>query len=142
VTARVRADLRHDLAQLGGLTDDLADSVVLCASEAFANAVDHTRSGDPEGTVMRILSTPVVTACETTLRLSIIDDGVAESRPAIPAQRTSDEWAEAERGRGLLLIHHLAAEWGTARAYDFTTCTLMNTVTWAEFTYPTFRACG
>jgi anti-sigma regulatory factor (Ser/Thr protein kinase) len=137
----VRADLRHDLTQLDGLTDDLADSVVLCASEAFANAVGHTRSGRPDGTVMRILSTPIVTSRETTLRLSIIDDGVDGPQPVIPAQRTPDDWAEAERGRGLLLIHHLAAEWGTARAYDFSTCTLMNTVTWAEFTHPTFRAC-
>ncbi|WP_304452980.1 ATP-binding protein [Nocardiopsis sp. YSL2] len=139
IAARVRADMRADLAELVGIPDDLVDSTALCASEAFANAVAHSRSGRPDGTVMRILSTPVVTTWETTLRLSVIDDGPVDSRPMIPAQRTAEEWEEAERGRGLLLIDHLATEWGTQRWSGTGTHSVLGTVIWAEFTYPTLR---
>ncbi|GAB2480958.1 ATP-binding protein [Nocardiopsis aegyptia] len=138
-TARVRAEMRDDLAELEGIPGDLVDGAALCASEAFANAVVHSRSGRPDGTVMRILSTPVVTNRETTLRLSVIDDGPVDSRPMIPAQCTAEEWQEAERGRGLLLIDHLATEWGTQRWAGTDTCRVLGTVIWAEFTYPTLR---
>jgi anti-sigma regulatory factor (Ser/Thr protein kinase) len=141
MTSSVRADIRADLAELDGIPGDLVASATLCASEAFANAVVHSRSGRPGGTVMRILSTPVVTARETTLRLSVIDDGPVDSRPMIPAQRTVEEWDEAERGRGLLLINHLATEWGTQRWAATATGThrVLGTVVWAEFAYPTVR---
>jgi anti-sigma regulatory factor (Ser/Thr protein kinase) len=141
MTARVRADIREDLADLSGIHGDLVDSAALCASEAFANAVAHSRSGRPGGTVMRILSTPVVTTRETTLRLSLIDDGPVDSRPMIPSQRTAEEWDGAERGRGLLLIDHLATEWGTQRwaATGTGTHRVLGTVIWAEFAYPTVR---
>lgn len=140
-TAQVRVDMREDLAELGGITNDLVDSATLCASEAFANAVAHSRSGLPHGTVMRILSTPVVTTRETTLRLSVIDDGPVDSRPMIPAQRTAEEWEGAERGRGLLLINHLATEWGTQRWAGTGTGIdrVLGTVIWAEFVYSTLR---
>ncbi|PSK97400.1 anti-sigma regulatory factor (Ser/Thr protein kinase) [Murinocardiopsis flavida] len=80
--ARVRAELRTDLTGLPGITDDLIETVVLCASEAFANAAEHTRSGDPGGRVVRALS-----ATATALRLSVIDDGAREHRPRVPHHR-------------------------------------------------------
>ncbi|WDZ88921.1 ATP-binding protein [Nocardiopsis sp. HUAS JQ3] len=132
-TAWVREDLRADLFSLEGLCPDLVDTVVLCASEMFANGVDHSRSGQKDGRVIRVLSMPTA----DTLHLSVVDDGVRESAPSlpeIPRQRTSEEWEEAERGRGLLLIDSLATRWGTRAVVDFPSCGGLGTIVWAEFT--------
>ncbi|WDZ90699.1 ATP-binding protein [Nocardiopsis sp. HUAS JQ3] len=140
-TARVRADLRHDLTSTSaspdeshGLDPDLVDSIVLCTSEMFANACEHTRSGEQDGRVIRTLTLPE----QRTLRLSVIDDGYrdTDTRPRIPRQRTERDWHEAERGRGLLLIHHLAACWGTRRVVGFPFCEGLGTVLWADFDLP------
>lgn len=131
--AWVREDLRADLSRLEGLCSDLADTIVLCASEMFANGVDHSRSGEADGRVIRTLSMPTA----TTLHLGITDDGVRESSPSlpeIPRQRTASEWEEAERGRDLLLIDSLATRWGTRAVVDFPFCGGLGTVVWAEFT--------
>ncbi|WAE73324.1 ATP-binding protein [Streptomonospora nanhaiensis] len=130
-TARVRADLSRDLSRLPDLDPDQADSIVLCASEMFANACDHARSGEEDGRVIRTLTGPD----ERTIRLSIIDDGYrdTDTRPRIPRQRTAQEWRDAERGRGLLIVHHLATRWGTFRVVDFPFCEGLGTVLWAEF---------
>ncbi|GHC83898.1 hypothetical protein GCM10007079_25390 [Nocardiopsis terrae] len=140
-TAWVRSDLAADLARLADLPRDTTENIVLCASEMFANSCDHSRSGqDPEGRVIRTLHMPDV----ATLHLAVIDDGTRASasatRPEIPRQRSVEEWAEAERGRGLLLIHHLATAWGTRAALDFPFCSGLGTVTWAEFTLPGLTA--
>lgn len=133
-TSRVRADLRRDLSSLPDLETDLVDSIVLCASEMFANACDHSRSGEADGRVVRTLTLPA----RHTLRLSVIDDGYRDTGtcPRIPHQRTAGEWMEAERGRGLLLIHHLSARWGTCQVVDFPFCEGLGTVLWADFTIP------
>ncbi|MEU0236081.1 ATP-binding protein [Nocardiopsis sp. NPDC006198] len=133
-TSRVRSDLRTDLARLAGIGPDLVETVVLCASEMFANAVEHSRSGEDDGRVIRTLSVPAASLAGTALRLSIIDDGARVSRPRIPRQRTREEWQEAERGRGLLLVDHLATAWGTRAVVDFPFCEGLGTVIWAEFT--------
>ncbi|WP_159940815.1 MULTISPECIES: hypothetical protein [unclassified Nocardiopsis] len=88
------------------------------------------------GTVMRLLSTPLVTTREATLRLAVIDDGPHDGRPVVPAQRTAEEWENAGSGRGLLLIHSLAREWGTYRMVDLASATLLGTALWAEFRHP------
>ncbi|SIO90487.1 hypothetical protein BQ8420_26900 [Nocardiopsis sp. JB363] len=135
---RFRADLRSDLHALAGVPLSLREDIELCGSEAFANAVTHSRSQRPGGTVVRLLSTPIVMGRETTLRLSIIDDGPLDTRPMCPPPRRSvEEWEQAESGRGLLLIHRLASEWGTQRWADPTQPTVLGTVLWTEFTYPT-----
>lgn len=142
-TARFRDELRHDLAGLAGFGPEPLDDLLLCGSEMFANAAAHSRSGRADGRVIRTLSVPTVTDRETTLRLSVIDDGLADDRtalPRIPAQRTVEEWEDAESGRGLLLIHHLATEWGTRAVVDFPFCEALGTVIWAEFAFPTCRA--
>ncbi len=129
----VREDLRADLSRLEGLCPDLADTVVLCASEMFANAADHSRSGQENGRVIRTLSMPTA----TTLHLGITDDGVRTENPSlphIPCQRTASDWEEAERGRGLLLINTLATRWGSKAVVDFPFCAGLGTVVWAEFT--------
>lgn len=147
-----RADLRCDLASLAGVPADLCDEIELCGNEAFANAVLHSRSQRRGGVVMRLLSTPVVTGNQSTLRLSVIDDGPLDARPMrtplgspfrLPTRRTVQEWEEAESGRGLLLIHRLATEWGTQRWADPDTRDVLGTVLWAEFSYSVRRCtCG
>lgn len=134
-SSRFRADLRSDLGQLAGMPGGVRDDVELCASEAFANALVHSRSSRKGGTVMRLLSTPVVMSSQTTLRFSVIDDGPLDTRPMIPRQRSVQEREDAESGRGLLLIHQLATEWGTQRWAEQSSLTVLGTVLWAEFVY-------
>ncbi|WP_026119236.1 ATP-binding protein [Nocardiopsis ganjiahuensis] len=130
----VRSDLLADLYRLPCLNPELAEAMVLCASEMFANAVDHSRSGtEPEGLVIRTLAAPT----RERVRVEIIDDGHRPDRsqvPAIPRERSAQEWEEAKCGRGLLLIDHLAASWGTRQVVDFPFCEGLGTVIWAEFT--------
>ncbi|MFW6642098.1 ATP-binding protein [Nocardiopsis algeriensis] len=129
----VRKDLRADLYRLEGLGPDLAETVVLCASEMFANACAHSRSGEPGGRAVRTLSMPTA----HTLHLSVIDNGAqatAPSRPQIPHRRTVKEWEEAERGRGLLIIDALATSWGTRAVVDFPLCQGLGRAVWADFT--------
>ena len=135
---RFRSELRSDLHTLTGIPRSLCEDIELCGSEAFANAVTHSRSQRPGGTVVRLLSIPLVMGRQTTVRLSVIDDGPLDARPVCPPARHSiEDWEEAESGRGLLLIHQLASEWGTLRWADPTLPAVLGTVLWAEFTYPT-----
>ena len=134
-TAWVRSDLAADLARLAGLPKETGEDIVLCASEMFANSCNHSRSGqDPEGRVIRTLHMPTA----TTVQVAIVDDGIRVDAiepkgPEIPHQRTPEDWEEAERGRGLLLIHHLTERWGTHSVLDFPFCDGLGTVIWAEF---------
>ncbi|MEU3020901.1 ATP-binding protein, partial [Nocardiopsis sp. NPDC007018] len=111
----VREDLRADLAWFG---EELAEAVVLCGSEIVANAIEHTRSGDQDGRVLRALfeSEPGV------LRLVVVDDGARESGPEIPVGRSAEDWLTAERGRGLLMVDVLAARWGAYPIVPFPFC--------------------
>jgi anti-sigma regulatory factor (Ser/Thr protein kinase) len=140
--SRIRTDLRTDLSRLAGIEPDLVETVVLCASEMFANAVEHSRSGEEDGRVIRTLAVPAASLAGAALRLSIIDDGARVSRPRIPRQRTREEWQEAERGRGLLLVDHLATAWGARRVVDFPFCEGLGTVIWAEFALDTASSLG
>src|SRR5690625_1520061 len=78
--AGLREDLRADLHRLEGLCPDLAETVVLCASEMFANACDHSLSGQVGGRVVRTLSMPAA----WTLCLSVVDDGARTDVPTCP----------------------------------------------------------
>ena len=133
--AWVRSDLAADLSRLSGLSPETAESMVLCVSELFANSVDHSRSGqDAEGRVIRTLYMPTA----ATIQVALVDDGtrtdaVGFQGPEIPAERTVEDWQAAERGRGLLLIHHLSTRWGARSVLDFPFCAGLGTVTWAEF---------
>ncbi|GAA1456545.1 ATP-binding protein [Nocardiopsis exhalans] len=136
-TRWVRADLAADLHRLAGLPAETNENIVLCASEMFANACAHSRSGqDVEGRVVRTLYMPTA----GSIQVAVVDDGQRTDRAEFQTPETPDrsveEWAEAERGRGLLLIGHLATRWGTRPVLDFPFCEGLGTVTWAEFTLP------
>lgn len=140
--SRVRSDLRADLIRFAAAGDDLVETVVLCASEMFANAVEHSRSGETEGRVIRTLAVHTTLDDRTVLRLSMIDDGAKDACPLIPRQRTAEEWQEAERGRGLLLVENLTVAWGFRPVLEFPFCAGLGTVTWAEFGLPDSEKAG
>lgn len=78
-----------------------AADAALCASEAVANAVIHTRSGEPGGTVRLRVSV----ADGEQVRLAVEDQGALQSPALAPAD------AGNEHGRGLRLIAALASSW-------------------------------
>ncbi|WP_017569269.1 ATP-binding protein [Nocardiopsis halotolerans] len=121
--ARVRADLAHDLA---GFDGDLVETVRLCVSELFANCCKYTDSGQPDGEVLRALSMPD----PATLRVGLSDCGGGGGVPAVPHQRTDDEWDWAEGQRGLLLVENLSSAWGHYRLAPWAD---LGTHVWATF---------
>ncbi|MFE1170665.1 ATP-binding protein [Nocardiopsis sp. NPDC058789] len=139
-TSRVRTDLTMDLDRMTSLPVEAREDMVLCLSEMFANACEHSRSGqDPDGRVVRTLDLPRPGA----VRVSIIDDGTnSNTVPRVPRRRTRRQQERAERGRGLLILDHLATRWGFRPVLDFPFCAGLGTVIWAEFTHPTLTAAG
>lgn len=123
--SRVRKHIRTDLS---GFPDDTVDTVQLCCSELFANAVNYTASGAEGGEVVRRLCRPH----PDQLRLEITDGGWTDRRPTVPIHRTSTEWAGAEGQRGLLLVASCATAWGYLPVIDHPGFNLGLRV-WAEF---------
>ncbi|GAA1091879.1 ATP-binding protein [Nocardiopsis composta] len=123
--SRVRAHIRRDLA---GFPDDTVDTVQLCCSELFANAVAYTASGEEGGEVVRRMSLHRPDA----LRLEVTDGGWTDRRPAVPGDRSDHDWAEAEGQRGLLLLSACAAAWGYFQVLPHSTLNLGLRV-WADF---------
>ncbi len=77
------------------------DVARLLVSELVTNAVQHTCSRLPGGTV-----TVVVIELAGSLRVEVIDEGSARSVPVV----RDDTFATD--GRGLFLVQSLADEWG------------------------------
>jgi anti-sigma regulatory factor (Ser/Thr protein kinase) len=80
-----------------------ADTALLLTSELVTNAVRHSRSGLPGGTVELI-----VAAKAASLLISVIDNGSDVTLPQtgnIPG---------GENGNGLLLVESLSLDWGFA----------------------------
>jgi anti-sigma regulatory factor (Ser/Thr protein kinase) len=74
------------------------DAAELAVSEFVANALQHSRSGLPGGTI-----TLVVTASRRRLRIEVRDCGTFRCRPA---------GVLAEDGRGLPMVAAVAADFG------------------------------
>ncbi|WP_460863224.1 ATP-binding protein [Nocardiopsis coralliicola] len=118
--ARVRGDIRADL---DGYPEPLGAAVALCASELFANAVRHTRSGAPGGRVSyRLALVP-----GDRIRLAVADAGGAATAPRIPP-RADAQWRTATDRRGLLLVAAVALAWGVHGAPAPAPATV-----WADF---------
>ena len=80
-----------------------SDAATLLTSELVTNAIQHTDSGAPGGTV-----TVVVIEVTDGVLVEVVDDGSADT----PVVRGS--WYTAE-GQGLFLVEQLAARWGFLR---------------------------
>jgi len=83
--------------------DDAAETVMLLVSELVTNAIVHSQSGAPGGTV-----TVTLCALSAGVLVQVRDDG-GPSEPCLAKIRAD----AAEHGYGLLLVDALADSWGT-----------------------------
>lgn len=106
----IRADLR---ALLVGCPR--ADDIILCASELAANAVIHSRSAQPGGTIaVHADIRPGI-----HVRIEVHDDGGPWAQPV----------RDANRPHGLDIIRTLAGRWGV-------TDTSTGRTVWAQLDWP------
>jgi anti-sigma regulatory factor (Ser/Thr protein kinase) len=89
------------VAQVLGPDHPCADVAVLLCSELVTNAVLHSDSRRPGGTV-----TITVADLTATVRVQVIDEGSASSIPVVKAE------SYAADGHGLFLVENLAEQWG------------------------------
>jgi anti-sigma regulatory factor (Ser/Thr protein kinase) len=101
-----RAFIARTLAEL---PDVDCDAATLLASELVTNAIQHTDSGTPGGTV-----TVVVIGVPGGVLVEVVDDGSART-PVVKAD------LYAADGHGLFLVQQLAAQWGYLRESAGTT---------------------
>jgi anti-sigma regulatory factor (Ser/Thr protein kinase) len=94
-------EARRLVAAAVGADHPRADTVLLLTSELVTNAVTHSRSGRPDGTVDLIVATGFY-----GLLVAVTDNG---SDTGVPVIRSSPG---AESGNGLLLVETLADAWG------------------------------
>jgi anti-sigma regulatory factor (Ser/Thr protein kinase) len=87
-----------------GPGDPRSDVARLLVSELVTNAVQHTLSRRPGGTV-----TVVVIELAGSLRVEVIDEGSARNVPVVRDDMLATD------GRGLFLVQSLADEWGFLR---------------------------
>jgi anti-sigma regulatory factor (Ser/Thr protein kinase) len=80
-----------------------SDAATLLTSELVTNAIQHTDSGAPGGTV-----TVVVIGVPEGVLVEVVDDGSPDT-PTVKGR-----WCAAE-GQGLFLVQQLAARWGFLR---------------------------
>ena len=80
-----------------------SDAATLLTSELVANAIQHTASGGPGGTV-----TIVVVDVPDGVLVEVIDDG-SDGTPVVKRDVLTTS------GHGLLLVQQLAAQWGYLR---------------------------
>jgi anti-sigma regulatory factor (Ser/Thr protein kinase) len=101
---RAAAEARDLVRAVLGDSHPAVGDAVLLASELVTNAVTHTRSGRPGGTVNIGIE---VTAQPPEVRIRVRDAG-GHSTPVVGATNV-----DGEHGRGLAIIASLASDWGT-----------------------------
>jgi anti-sigma regulatory factor (Ser/Thr protein kinase) len=101
-----RAFIARTFAELPGVDRDAA---TLLTSELVTNAIQHTDSGAPGGTV-----TVVVIGVRGGVLVEVSDDGSAGT-PVVKGD------LYAAHGHGLFLVQQLATAWGYLREGDGTT---------------------
>jgi anti-sigma regulatory factor (Ser/Thr protein kinase) len=98
------AEARAFVGRTLGSTHPCADEAVLLCSELVTNAVLHSESGQPGGTV-----TVVVLAFSDAVRVEVVDNGSVRSTPVVKAEVFEPD------GHGLFLVEQLADNWGYTR---------------------------
>jgi anti-sigma regulatory factor (Ser/Thr protein kinase) len=86
------------------------DVARLLVSELVTNAVQHSDSGRPGGTV-----TVTILDTHDAVEVEVADDGSARSIPVVRDDLMATD------GRGLFLVQALAADWGYVRHHGSTT---------------------
>jgi anti-sigma regulatory factor (Ser/Thr protein kinase) len=99
----VRAFITRTLAAAGKEQRIDSDAATLLTSELVTNAIVHTASGAPGGSV-----TIVVVGVPDGVLIEVIDDG----SPGTPVVKAD---VFAADGHGLYLVQQLAAQWGYLR---------------------------
>ena len=95
------AEARAFVATTLGAQHPCCDVAVLLCSELVTNAVVHSASGQPGGTV-----TIVVLRLTGAVRVEVIDHGSATSTPVVKGEVLAPD------GHGLFLVDQLADSWG------------------------------
>jgi anti-sigma regulatory factor (Ser/Thr protein kinase) len=90
------------------------EKVALGVSELATNAIMHTPSGDGGQVTIGLR------AIGPLVRVEVTNDGTMSGKPRVRRD------ADAENGRGILIIDALASEWGVTETAGTTTV-------WAEF---------
>jgi serine/threonine-protein kinase RsbW len=98
------AEARAFVARSLGAEHPCVDDAVLLCSELVTNAVVHSDSAKPGGTV-----TVVVLNLSSTVRVEVVDNGSASSTPVVKSEVYMPE------GHGLFLVEQLADTWGYSR---------------------------
>jgi anti-sigma regulatory factor (Ser/Thr protein kinase) len=104
-----RAFVARTVSAAGKATTVDAEAATLLTSELVTNAIQHTASGAPGGTV-----TIVVSDVARGVLIEVIDDGSAD----VPIVKCD---LFAPDGHGLYLVKQLAAQWGYLRDQAGTT---------------------
>jgi anti-sigma regulatory factor (Ser/Thr protein kinase) len=99
--ARNVAEARAFVAKTLGPQHPCCDTAVLLCSELVTNAVVHSTSGLPGGTV-----TIVVLRLTGAVRVEVIDHGSTASTPVVKGEVLAPD------GHGLFLVDQLADSWG------------------------------
>lgn len=103
---------RQLASELLGDGHPAAEAVMLVISELVTNAIVHSRSGAPGGTV-----TVALCPGPAGVLVQVRDDG-GPCEPRIAGLAAADTANGAERGYGLLLVEALADSWGTFASPD------------------------
>jgi anti-sigma regulatory factor (Ser/Thr protein kinase) len=98
------AEARAFVARTLGAAHPCADEAVLLCSELVTNAVLHSESGRPGGSV-----TVVVLRLPGAVRVEVVDNGSVRSTPVVKAE------VYEPHGHGLFLVDQLAENWGYTR---------------------------
>ena len=101
--AGARAFVTRTLAAAGKGAAIDSDAATLLTSELVTNAIQHTASGVPGGSV-----TIVIVAVTGGIMIEVIDEG----SPGTPVVKSD---VLAADGHGLYLVQQLAARWGYLR---------------------------
>jgi anti-sigma regulatory factor (Ser/Thr protein kinase) len=104
-----RSFVIRTLSAAGKVADVDSDAATLLTSELVTNAIQHTSSGAPGGTV-----TIVIVDVAHGVLIEVIDDG-SVSVPVVKGDLFAPD------GHGLYLVKQLAAQWGYLRDQAGTT---------------------
>jgi anti-sigma regulatory factor (Ser/Thr protein kinase) len=120
---RARAFVARTLSAVGKTPAVDADTATLLTSELVTNAILHTESGVPGGTV-----TIVVVDVADGVLIEVIDDGSAGT-PVVKDDLLTTN------GHGLFLVQQLTAQWGYLRD-------LAGTTVWFHLPWDWSPPCG